>query len=180
MARQKAFDDTAVAAAARDVFWRHGYSATSLAQLQVATGLSKSSLYESFGSKRGLFDRAIASYLAEVIDPLLAPLEADGAGPRELAAYFGSLARLFREAPEPIARRGCLLLNTAMELDDLDADAARTVAAYRARIRAAFAHASAADPDVLTATQIGLMVTSRLDPAAAAALAESLAASAGS
>lgn len=178
MARQKAFDDAAVASAARDVFWRYGYAATSLAQLQEATGLSKSSLYESFGSKRGLFDRAIRSYLTEVIDPLLAPLEAEGAGRTQLADYFAQLARVFREAPAPVARRGCLLLNTAMELDDLDAEAARTVAGYRARVRAAFANASAADPEMLTAAQIGLMVTSRLDPAAAAVLADALAASA--
>ncbi|NQX12452.1 TetR/AcrR family transcriptional regulator [Microbacteriaceae bacterium VKM Ac-2855] len=175
MARQKTFEDAAVASAARDVFWRHGYVATSLAQLQAATGLSKSSLYESYGSKRGLFDRAIRDYLDTVIDPLLAPLEAEGAGRAELTAYFAALARLFREAPHPIARRGCLLLNTAMELDDLDADAARAVADYRERIRTAFANAHAADPDLLTAAQIGLMVTSRLDPAQAADLADALA-----
>ncbi|NQX29273.1 helix-turn-helix transcriptional regulator [Microbacteriaceae bacterium VKM Ac-2854] len=175
MARQKTFDDVAVAAAARDLFWQHGYAATSLAQLQEATGLSKSSLYESYGSKRGLFDRAIRSYLDEIIEPLLGPVESGEAG---LGVYFGSLARVFREAPPQIARRGCLLLNTAMELDDLDAEAARTVAAYRERVRAAFATADAADPELLTAAQIGLMVTSRLDPAAAASLADALAASA--
>jgi TetR/AcrR family transcriptional repressor of nem operon len=188
MARNKEFDDDAAVRAARDVFWRHGYASTSLSQLQQETGLNKSSLYQSYGSKRGLFERAVGSYLDEVIDPLLHDLEAPGAGAEELAAYFESLAQLFRTAPPEIADRGCLLLNTAMELNDLDAEAAKAVAAYRGRVRAAFfgaARASTSDiaeaerrADLLTASHIGMMVTSRVDPATAAALADTLAAEA--
>ena len=188
MARSKEFNDDTAVRAARDVFWRRGYASTSLSQLQQATGLNKSSLYQSYGSKRGLFERALGSYLDEVIEPLLHDLEAPGAGSAELAAYFESLARLFRTAPPQVADRGCLLLNTAMELNDLDADAAKAVAAYRDRVRAAFlgaVRATASDAaeaerraDTLTASQIGMMVTSRVDPATAAALADILAAEA--
>ena len=188
MARSKEFNDDTAVRAARDVFWRRGYASTSLSQLQQATGLNKSSLYQSYGSKRGLFERALGSYLDEVIEPLLHDLEAPGAGSAELAAYFESLARLFRTAPPQVADRGCLLLNTAMELNDLDADAAKAVAAYRGRVRAAFLGAIRATAvyaaeaerraDTLTASQIGMMVTSRLDPATAAALADILAAEA--
>jgi AcrR family transcriptional regulator len=188
MARSKEFNDDVAVRAARDIFWRRGYASTSLSQLQQATGLNKSSLYQSYSSKRGLFERAIGSYLDEVIEPLLRDLEAPGAGSAELAAYFESLARLFRTAPAEVANRGCLLLNTAMELNDLDADAAKAVADYRGRVRAAFLSAlrsSTSDAaeaerraDTLTASQIGMMVTSRLDPATAAALADTLAAEA--
>ncbi len=177
------FDDRTTVAAARDVFWERGYASTSLSQLQAATGLSKSSLYETYGSKRALFTRAAESYLAAVIDPRLAPLETPAAGQDELAAFFDGLAQFFEHAPAPIARRGCLMLNTAMDLNDLDEDAAELVRAYRERMRAAFLGACrsyAADPEqaaeLLTAAQIGLMVTARLDPAAAATLARSLAA----
>jgi AcrR family transcriptional regulator len=188
MARSKEFNDDVAVRAARDVFWRRGYASTSLSQLQQATGLNKSSLYQSYDSKRGLFERAIGSYLDEVIEPLLRDLEKPGAGSAELAAYFESLARLFRTAPPEIATRGCLLLNTAMELNDLDADAAKAVSDYRGRVRAAFLGALRATTsdsaeaerraDTLTASQIGMMVTSRLDPTTAAVLADTLAAEA--
>jgi len=182
MARAKEFDDQTVVRAARDVFWERGYVATSLAQLQAATGLSKSSLYETYGSKRGLFGRAAANYLDEIIAPRLRPLETPDAGPAELVEYFSSLARSFRDSPERLARRGCLVLNTAMELNDLDAAAAEIVTSYRARIRQAIFAAvrGAAAPertaDILTAALIGLMVTARLDPLLAASLADALAA----
>ena len=139
MPRSKTFDDATAVAAARDAFWEHGYASTSLAQLQAATGLSKSSLYETYGSKRGLFDRAVQSYLELVIAPRLGPLEAEGAGQAELVGYFEELAGFFEQAPDRIARRGCLLLNTAMELTELDPAAAELVRAYRLRVHTAFA-----------------------------------------
>ncbi|QVQ53737.1 TetR/AcrR family transcriptional regulator [Spiractinospora alimapuensis] len=46
-----------------EVFWEHGYEATSLAQLREATGLSSASLYGAFGSKAGLFARAVEHYI---------------------------------------------------------------------------------------------------------------------
>lgn len=65
------------------LFWEQGYEATSLAQLRAATGLSSASLYGAFGSKAGLFDRAVAHYVAgpgqvtDVVgDESLAPREA--------------------------------------------------------------------------------------------------------
>lgn len=186
MGRRKEFDEETVVRAARDVFWERGYASTSLADLQAATGLSRSSLYETYGSKRGLFDRVASSYLADIIGPLLEPMEADGAGRAEVVAYFHALSQFLRNSPRAVATRGCLMLNTAMELNILDADAARVVRGYRERVRAAIHHAlgGMADvladrdgkADVLTAGQMGLMTTSRIDPIQAADLAETIAA----
>ncbi|MBT0768782.1 TetR/AcrR family transcriptional regulator [Kineosporia sp. J2-2] len=183
MARGKGFDDLTAVTAARDVFWERGYGSTSLAQLQAATGLSKSSLYETYGSKRDLFGRCAQNYLDLVIGPRIAPLETGDAGKDVLVRYFSDLAELFRTAPDRLARRGCLLLNTATDLNDLDAAAAGLVRDYRDRVRTAFLAVArrvrVADPEhraeLLTAGQIGLMVTSRLDPALAAGLADALA-----
>lgn len=69
MARTREFDDETAVRAARELFWERGYVSTSLADLQAATRLSRSSMYATYGSKRGLFERAALSYLAEVIDP---------------------------------------------------------------------------------------------------------------
>ena len=84
MAKPREFNYGEVVRAARDVFWERGYVATSLSQLLAATGLSKSTLYKTFGSKRKWFAVAVENYLADVMSPLIAPMEADGAGKAEL------------------------------------------------------------------------------------------------
>ncbi|OBG26996.1 hypothetical protein A5764_04315 [Mycobacterium sp. 852002-51057_SCH5723018] len=185
MGRQKQFDDTTVVRAARDLFWQRGYASTSLADLEAVTGLNRSSLYLSYGSKRGLFDRALRNYLDELIWPLLAPMEATGAGREEIVGYFLAQAANLQSSPHSLLARGCLIANTSTELNILDAEAAQVVLEYRNRVRAAIFHALGgmsesvhdreAKADILAATQIGVMITARVDPIAAAKLAETIA-----
>jgi AcrR family transcriptional regulator len=186
MGRTRVFDEGTAVRAARDVFWQHGYVSTSLAQLQAATGLSRSSLYGAFGSKRGLFEAVTQNYLDEVVGPLLEPLEVPGSGQREIVAYFHSLSDFVTSSPQPAATRGCLILNTSVELNALDDQAALMVQRYLDRVHAALFAALATmsatitDPrgkaDILSAGQLGVMVTARLDPIQAAALADTIAA----
>ena len=53
--RPREFDEATVLVAAMEAFWRHGYEATSLADLCRYTGLNKGSLYQAFGDKHQLF-----------------------------------------------------------------------------------------------------------------------------
>jgi AcrR family transcriptional regulator len=62
MARPREFDEDYVLEKALHVFWDKGYEAASLADLQEATGLTKSSLYKAFESKDGLFRRVLERY----------------------------------------------------------------------------------------------------------------------
>ena len=64
MARPRKFEEPTVVATATELFWRKGYKATTPRDLVEATGLSKSSLYNTFGSKEGLFVRAMEHYIA--------------------------------------------------------------------------------------------------------------------
>ncbi|MBJ7353185.1 MAG: helix-turn-helix transcriptional regulator [Thermoleophilaceae bacterium] len=59
MARPREFDETLAIGAAAAVFRRHGYAATSIAQIVQATGVHRGSLYATFESKRGLFLRVL-------------------------------------------------------------------------------------------------------------------------
>ncbi len=59
MARPREFDEVLAIDAAAEVFRRRGYAATSIEQLVEATGVHRGSLYSTFGSKRGLFLRAL-------------------------------------------------------------------------------------------------------------------------
>jgi AcrR family transcriptional regulator len=195
MARKRTFDEQAVLRAARDVFWLRGYEASSLDLLQAAMGLSRSSLYETFGSKRALFTRVLEGYLADVIDPRLAPLDRPGAGFDALVTYFENFGAFFQTAPANLAGRGCLLLNTATELAVLDDDAAAMVENYRRRMAGVFlavltqavrdGDLETAEPaedatrrraELLTAQVVGLFLTSRLSLPAAAGLAIAIAA----
>ena len=180
MPRPKSFVPTDAVRAARDHFWRYGYEATTLRDLEAVTRLNRSSLYQAFGTKRHLFDLALDSYLAEVAWPRLAPVEEPGAGPANVAGYFSSLAAALTAAPPEIAVRGCLIVNTITELGAHDADARAVGTAYRDRIRRAFAaafatampvDAAARRAEATTAVLIGLLVTARVDVSAAIAIA---------
>ena len=71
MARRREFDEQAVVANAMELFWRQGYRATTPRDLLTATGLSKSSLYATFGSKEGLFLAALDAYLDDQVVKML-------------------------------------------------------------------------------------------------------------
>src|SRR4051794_23528580 len=63
--RPRAFDADAALGRAVEVFWRHGYEGTSLADLTEAMGINRPSLYAAFGNKEELFRRVVARYAQE-------------------------------------------------------------------------------------------------------------------
>ncbi|WEO76097.1 helix-turn-helix domain containing protein [Cryobacterium sp. SO2] len=143
MGRLQTFDSTTVVQSARDVFWDLGYDGASLADLETATGINRSSLYHAYGSKRGLFDAAVVDYRDTVIRPRLRGLQADGAGRRELLAYFDELREAVAKLPLDSPRRGCLLVNCATGLATHDEPAREVVEDYRTELAAALGHALA-------------------------------------
>lgn len=70
MGRPREFDSEQALDAAMNQFWRVGYEATSLEDLLKVMRLSKSSLYQTFGSKRELFLRSIDFYQQAMVDDL--------------------------------------------------------------------------------------------------------------
>ncbi|BEP65468.1 TetR/AcrR family transcriptional regulator (plasmid) [Variovorax sp. V213] len=112
MSGKPQYDEGAVIDAAVDAFWRHGYAATSINVLTEATGLSRSSLYQRFQDKDGLFQVALATYTDRVL--------------RRMNSYDGGSARARLEALLrgllPMGSRrppGCLLARSCAELVDL-------------------------------------------------------------
>ncbi len=107
--RPPTFDREAVIGAAIGAFFVSGYDATTLPDLEAATGLDRSSLYNSFGGKRGLYEAAITTYLdvaeAGLFEPLLVGTD-DGYA--DLLTFFGFL-RTGMTSPEAIP--GCLIVN---------------------------------------------------------------------
>ena len=144
MGRTQTFDTATAVGAARDVFWRLGYDATSLGDLERATGLGRSSLYHAFGSKRGLFDAAVESYLDEIVRPRLAALTAAGessAAREALAEYFAEMAGAVAALDHDDERAGCLLLVSTAGQAGHDAAVRAAVDSYRAELFSAFSAA---------------------------------------
>jgi AcrR family transcriptional regulator len=144
MARTQGFDRDVVVRAARTLFWRAGFEGASVPALEEATGLSRSSIYNTFGSKRGLFDAAVQSYLDEVIRPRLRPLKAEVVAPEAVLTYLDGLREAFARAGSMSATSGCLLINTATAPVVHDGEVARVVADYRDELRAAIGRGVAA------------------------------------
>lgn len=119
MARPRTFDPERVLAAATGQFQRAGLHATSAEDLCRVTGLGRSSLYNTFGSKDELFAQCLDAYL----DSTLARTERI-VGDRSLGTVerIEALLRLVvaeeTERAESGAPRGCLAVNTVAELAD--------------------------------------------------------------
>ena len=126
MARTKEFDPDAALRAALELFWARGYEATSLADLVEHMGVARASIYATFGDKRALYLKALDLY-GEVTDPgLLARLSAPGPA---LPAVRDLVKSYAEEAAGENGRRGCFVVNTAVELAPHDPLAARRVQA---------------------------------------------------
>ena len=55
MPKTKQFDEAEVLEKAKELFTEKGYNGTSMDDLVQVTGLSRSSIYDTFGDKHGLF-----------------------------------------------------------------------------------------------------------------------------
>ncbi len=110
MARPRAFDEQQVLTAAMHTFRRQGFARTSVVDLEHATGLRTSSLYQAFGDKTGLFRRALEHYVEQVVESRLTA----HAGPE---ATLDDLEQLFLTLflPPLDDGFGCLLVNSAAE-----------------------------------------------------------------
>ena len=62
MPRARSFDLEEAIKGATILFWRNGYEGTSLAELTAEIGIAPPSLYFAFGSKAGLFKKALDYY----------------------------------------------------------------------------------------------------------------------
>jgi TetR/AcrR family transcriptional repressor of nem operon len=135
MARPASFDREKVLGCATEAFWENGYCATSISQLVEATQLQPGSLYAAFDSKQGLFLAALDHYARQSLNRLRGVL-AEAADPLEgIRRFFGQLVAGDSEGKPG---RGCLLVNTALEVGRHDAEVQARVKAHLADIENVF------------------------------------------
>jgi TetR/AcrR family transcriptional repressor of nem operon len=140
MARTKAFDEATVLRRARDLFWEQGYRATSIQELEVATGLSRSSIYRFFGGKRSLYDRTLEDYQRDSLAGMREILAASGSLRTRLRALFNRILEA-KAKPGSNCSSGCYIVNSTTELATTCQDNFRFVNNNREKFVALFTEA---------------------------------------
>lgn len=116
MARPRTFDEHAAIERAMHAFWADGYECTSTEQLCTATGLGRSSIYNTFGSKHALFRKSLERYLDTMTQARIDSLRRPGSPRAKLTELLAGTITDECEGPE----RGCLAINTIAELGGRD------------------------------------------------------------
>jgi TetR/AcrR family transcriptional repressor of nem operon len=132
MPRSKTYSDDLVLEKAMNVFWVHGYEATSVRLLEKEMGINQFSIYASFKNKKNLFINALRTYRQFVIKNRFQPLLQEGAGLAELEKFLLSAATSTKEKED---KKGCLVVNTAGELGEHDTEVAKEINRYYDFIR---------------------------------------------
>ena len=135
MGRPKAFDADKAMDGAIDCFWARGYEAASVRDLADHMGIGGASLYNAFGGKRALFVAALERYANRSSRERIVRLEATGR-PRQAIEAF--LAEVIERSLKDPARKGCLFVNSALDVTPDDPELVEVVAGYLEEIRAFF------------------------------------------
>lgn len=124
--RRRGFDEQQAIETAMDMFWKHGYEATSVSQLCAAIGINPPSLYAAFGSKARLFLDVVDYYERTFWQPVWDAFERET---HVLAAF----RRFFNDTVDVISapgtHLGCLVTLSAVSLEERDTDVARALEA---------------------------------------------------
>ncbi len=124
MARPRAFDQDAALLAALDVFHNKGYEAASMDNLVQAMGIGRQSLYNTYGDKHALFLQTVETQVNKYANLMSEHFLTEHPFRESMQLWFDQY--IHKNSFEK--RRGCLIINTAMELADRDLQAADLVA----------------------------------------------------
>lgn len=113
MPRIKKFDKEKVLEAASIVFQNNGYNGTSIDELLTATGLSRSSLYDTFTDKHNLYVQTLEFYKNKNSAQLADINNINKNGLQKIETLFNSVVSHLINNPND---NGCLLINAAAEM----------------------------------------------------------------
>lgn len=136
MPRPVEFDRKTALHDAMLLFWRQGYYQTSVRDLTEATRLQPGSLYGAFQSKRALFLKSLDHYSQALRTSVDAILRSDA---RPLARIHRFFDHLLAEQDRDRQQKGCLLVNTLLEMPAEDAEVRDRAAGALAYVEDTFA-----------------------------------------
>jgi len=124
MARTKEFSEDQALDKAIEIFWHKGYNGTSAQDLVTHLGLSRSSLYDTFGDKQKLFAKALNKYQDDNYVKIKELLES-AVNIKDTLTVIFKLAVV--ESLEDRITKGCFMVNSAVELAMHDEEIAKIV-----------------------------------------------------
>ena len=135
MSRPRAFDEDEALDSAIDCFWQQGLEATSVRDLASQMGINAPSLYNTFGGKRALFALALERYATRSMRERIQRLEANYAPKDALNAFCREIVD---RSVADRNRRGCLIVNAALEVAPHDRELRVIISGYLGEIEGFF------------------------------------------
>ena len=173
MGRKKEYDRDELIQKALGIFRIHGYAGTSTQMLVEGLEVNRFSLYAEFSNKQELFNAVLERYDEQIVNRNFGPLEQPTAGTAEIRSLLDFFAKA---SAGPVAGKGCLLCNTAVEFGPTDPTGRAFVERYFHRISQAYRNALAnardrgeiaestsiaEEADFFTASTVGLFILIR-------------------
>jgi TetR/AcrR family transcriptional repressor of nem operon len=106
--RPAQFNEAKVVESAIKTFWSNGYRRTTLSDLEQATGVDRSTMYNSFGGKSGLYATAASAYVQQGKRQLLSLLSDGDAGLADILSFFDLVDAI---QGDDLLPAGCLIIN---------------------------------------------------------------------
>jgi TetR/AcrR family transcriptional repressor of nem operon len=135
MPRAKEFDEAEVLDQALELFRARGFKHTSFSDLVDELGVSRQSLYDTYGDKQTLYQTALKRYLDRAIDGLRRKLDDPAPVRQVFTELFERMIAGNCEGKSP----GCFMVNSMVELAPHDADTRALAMAHAREVEALFA-----------------------------------------
>ena len=119
MPRPMKFSRETALETAKGHFWRAGYEASNVKVLSAHLGITRSSFYNAFGSRKKLFCEVIDSYAADLKNSQLYVIPSDKDFKPEVVKVFKNLCKM---RALDVQHLGCLLVNSIAELSSSEGD----------------------------------------------------------
>ncbi len=133
----KQFDTEVALRSAMEVFWQRGYEGAGMRELLERMGIARKSLYDTFGSKRELFLRALRLYSDSELAAVRQTLDRDGSALDNLREVLNG----WQDACGAEERRGCLLGNNIAHFSGDDVEMMSLLRLHLESLERAFARA---------------------------------------
>lgn len=124
MARTKEFNEDQALDKAIEIFWHKGYNGTSAQDLVTHLGLSRSSLYDTFGDKQKLFAQSLQRYQKNAQKQVMELFDQSENIKETLHDIF---KQAVIESLEDRITKGCFMVNSSVELAMHDEEIAKIV-----------------------------------------------------
>ncbi|MBB3131353.1 TetR/AcrR family transcriptional repressor of nem operon [Paenibacillus rhizosphaerae] len=135
MARSKEFDMNEVLHKAMEVFGHYGYEGTSLPLLLEGLGIARQSLYDTYGTKKDLFIKAVRHYVNEKSSAVVVHLEKTESVKEAIHGIFREIVNVLQDKDR---RKECFILYSAIDQVPHEPEIAALFEEDRKRLERAF------------------------------------------